>query len=79
MTINTPLKKYLVENGLSEVEFARQLSLVRGWVSKQPQISSWASGKRKPSKVNRYAIASATRGAVSFASWDKFKAFKRAA
>lgn len=73
MKINTPLKQYLVEAGISEADFAAQLSRVRGSPASQPLISCWVTGLRRPSLTTKAAIAAATHGKVPVESWADFE------
>lgn len=63
------LYRYLEENELTQREFAKRLSKVRGWPVYQSQVNKWARGVHRPGREIQGFIARATKGAVPVESW----------
>ena len=69
---DSPLKKYLAKEGITQGEFADILTRHRGAVVYQHQVSNWATGKVRPTKSILAMIAKATENAVPVTAWLDF-------
>ena len=66
----SPLGGHLDETEIDQVEFAANLSRIRGYRIYQSQVSAWATGEKIPNRALRPAIEEATGGAVRVEQWD---------
>ena len=73
MTGPERLRKYLIQNGLTQEQFAAAAQ-VPG-----PQVSLWLSGSRKPSLASAFKLQKATDGFVQATDWIQPSRRKRAA
>jgi hypothetical protein len=44
----SPLGQFLIEEGIRQLDFAERLTKVRGVVTRQSQVSEWATGTTAP-------------------------------
>ena len=68
----SPLGEHLDETEIDQVEFATELSRVRGYRIYQSQVSAWATGEKIPNRALRPAIEEATAGIVRVEEWDTY-------
>jgi DNA-binding transcriptional regulator YiaG len=65
------LNNYLRRNKISQSDFAKTLTAIRGWPVSLPQVNRWCHGKVLPGQAARRLIAGATSGQVGVGSWGK--------
>lgn len=65
--IVTKLAEYLTRNGLSQTEFCSSAGV------KEPMVSQWCSGTRRPGLSNALLIERETKGAIPAVYWTTVK------